>query len=105
MVRKISARLKGRECREPIFGSESYMALRSAIENARRVNRLEVVWLGKFDRLRITYEAAETECLKVHFYKNLKEEEYKYGLQMFRKFERYGNGKLIKAVEMESQAQ
>ena len=66
---------------------------------------LEGVWLGKFDRLRITYEAAETECLKVHFYKNLKEEEYKYGLQMFRKFERYGNGKLIKAVEMESQAQ
>lgn len=103
--KKISARLKGRECREPIFGSESYMALRSAIENARRVNRLEVVWLGKFDRLRITYEAAETECLTVHFYKNLKEEEYKYGLQMFRKFERYGNGKLIKAVEMESQAQ
>lgn len=30
-----------RECREPIFGSESYMALRFAIESARCVNRLE----------------------------------------------------------------
>lgn len=45
----------------------------------------------------------QPERLKIHFIDQLKE--YKYGLQMFRKFERYGNGKLIKAVEMESQAQ
>lgn len=45
----------------------------------------------------------QPERLKIHFIDQLKE--YKYGLQMFRKFERYGNGKFIKAVEMESQAQ
>lgn len=85
--KKISARLKGKQCRDPIFDSESYMALRSAIENAHRTSRLGVVWLEKFDRLRVTYDATDIECLNIHFYRNLSKEEFEYGLQMYWKYE------------------
>ena len=103
--KKISARLKGKECRDPIFDSESYMALRSAIENARQTSRLGIVWLKQFDRLRIWYDATDAECLNIHFYKNLKKEEFEYGLQMYEKFERRRDERSIKPLKLEARAQ
>lgn len=103
--KKISARLKGKECRDPIFDSESYMALRSAIENARQTSRLGVVWLTKFDRLRVCYDATDAECLNIHFYKNLKKEEFEYGLQMYQRFEKCGTEASSKIFDLEARAQ
>lgn len=102
--KKISARLKGKECRDPIFDSESYMALRSAIENARQTSKLGVVWLNQFDRLRVSYDATDAECLNIHFYKNLKKEEFEYGLQMYRRFEPNRDEESSQIFELEARA-
>ena len=101
----ISARLKGKDCHEPIFDSEAYMALRSAIENMHEVSKLVVIWLDKFDRLRVSYDATDCECLNIHFYKDLSKEEFEYGLQMYKKYEYGGAGKGFKVFELEVQTQ
>lgn len=101
----ISARLKGENCCDPIFDSETYMALRSAIENAQQIQRLAVVWLEEFDKLRVTYDATDDECLNIHFYKNLSSEEFEYALQEYREYEKGIKNKDDSLFEMESQAQ
>ena len=98
--KKISARLKGASCREPIFDSEAFMALRSAIENSQRILRLEVCWLGDYDKLRVTYDASSSEYLNVHFYKNLEKDELDYALGQFRNYE----AKTIRFVAVEAKA-
>ena len=101
----IRARLKGENCCDPIFDSETYMALRSAIENAQQIQRLAVVWLEEFDKLRVTYDATDDECLNIHFYKNLSSEEFEYALQEYREYEKGIKNKDDSLFEMESQAQ
>lgn len=101
----ISARLKGENCRDPIFDSETYLSLRSAIENAQRIQRLAVVWLDNFDKLRVTYDGTDIECLNVHFYKNLSSEEFEYAMQMYRRYEQRIKDKTNELFEVESQVQ
>jgi len=103
--KRISARLRGQKCREPIFDSESYMSLRSAIECAQRTSRLGIVWLEKFDRLRVAYDATDLGCLNIHFYRNLCKEEFEYGLQMYWKYERRSGTEDIELLSMEARAQ
>lgn len=86
--KNISARLKGKHCRDPIFDSEAFMALRSAIDNSQRIIRLEVMWLQKFDRLRVTYDSSNIDFLNIHFYRNLTEQEFYYGLDKYEQYER-----------------
>lgn len=101
----ISARLKGENCCDPIFDSETYMALRSAIENAQQIQRLAVVWLEEFDKLRVTYDATDDECLNIHFYKNLSSEEFEYALREYREYESRIKNKNDNIFDLESQAQ
>nr|WP_294493262.1 hypothetical protein [uncultured Anaerosporobacter sp.] len=86
--KNISARLKGKNCRDPIFDSEAFMSLRSAIDNSQRIIRLEVMWLQNIERLRVTYDSSNLEFLNIHFYRNLTEQEFYYGLEKYEQYER-----------------
>lgn len=100
--KNISARLKGQDCRDPIFDSESFMALRSAIENSKRINRLEINWFDKYDGLRVTYDSNSLEFLNIHFYSNITEEKFYYGLEKYIEYERKNKHPIIRLSAMEA---
>ncbi|MBS5940011.1 hypothetical protein [Clostridium sp.] len=84
----VSARLKGENCIDPIFDSETFMALRSPIDNAKKLSILKVVWFKDGKNLRISYDTSNSLCLNIHFYKNLTEENFNYGLNKYWEYER-----------------
>lgn len=84
----VSARLKGENCIDPIFDSETFMALRAPIDNAKKISILKVVWFKDGKKLRISYDTSNSLCLNIHFYKNLTEEEFNYGLNRYWEYER-----------------
>lgn len=83
----VSARLKGENCIDPIFDSETFMALRSPIDNAKKLSILKVVWFKDGKNLRISYDTSDSLCLNIHFYKNLTEEDFNYGLNKYWEYE------------------
>ena len=83
----VSARLKGENCIDPIFDSETFMALRSPIGNSKKLSILKVVWFKDGKNLRISYDTSNSLCLNIHFYKNLMEEDFNYGLNKYWEYE------------------
>lgn len=83
----VSARLKGENCRDPIFDSETYMALRVPIENAKKLSLLQVIWFMNGNALRVGYDTISSQYLYIHFFSNLKEDEFNYGLEKYFKYE------------------
>ena len=83
----VSARLKGENCIDPIFDSETFMALRAPIDNAKKIAILKVVWFKDGKNLRISYDTSNYLCLNIHFYKNLTEEDFNYGLNKYWEYE------------------
>lgn len=84
----VSARLKGENCTDSIFDSETFMALRAPIENAKKLSILKVIWFKENKKLRISYDTTNASCLNIHFYKNLSEGDFYYGLDKYYEYER-----------------
>ncbi|MBU3157789.1 hypothetical protein [Clostridium estertheticum] len=83
----VSARLRGENCRDPIFDSETYMALRSPIDNSKKISILQVLWLSDEGELRIGYDTNSAEFLNIHFFSNLSESDFDYGYGKYTKYE------------------
>lgn len=79
----ISARLRSENYVEPIFSSEAYMALRSSINNAKKIAVLKVFWLNHFFGLRVSYDASNDQYLNILLYQNHKKEEFEYAIKQY----------------------
>lgn len=83
----INARLKGNDAKDPIFSSETFMALRSSMENAQRISELKIYWFNKFSGLRVAYDAADFQYLEVLIYRHHKREEFEYAIEWYKECE------------------
>lgn len=84
----VSARLRGDNYKDSIFDSETYMALRNPLENCGKISMIIVDWyINEKDDLRIRYDCGNLECIEMHFYRDLTEEDFYYGLHKYRKYE------------------
>lgn len=83
----ISARLRSEHYVEPIFSSETFMSLRSSIENAKQLSELKVYWLNRFSGLRVSYNAINPQCLEILLYKHHKKEEFEYAVSQYNECE------------------
>lgn len=83
----ISARLRSEQYVEPIFASETFMALRSSIENAKQISELKVFWLNRFSGLRVSYNAVDSQCLEILIYKHHERGEFDYAVSQYRECE------------------
>lgn len=90
----VSARLKGENCIDPIFDSETFMALRAPIDNSKKLSILKVIWFKNGKKLRVSYDTSNSLCLNMHFYKNLEEGDFNYGLNKYWEYERKSFGKI-----------
>ena len=88
-----------------LFYTSMYIFFPISARIQKNGQRLAVVWLEEFDKLRVTYDATDAECLNIHFYKNLSSEEFEYALQEYREYEKGIKNKDDSLFEMESQAQ
>lgn len=79
----ISARLRSENYIEPIFSSEAYMALRSSINNAKKIAILKVFWLNKFFGLRVSYDASNSQYLNVLLYQHHTKEQFEYAIKQY----------------------
>ncbi|MBN1062486.1 hypothetical protein DVV95_11790 [Clostridium botulinum] len=84
----VSARLKGENCVDPIFDSETFMALRAPIDNSKKISILKVVWFNEGKKLRVSYDTSSALYLNIHFYKNLEEGDFYYGVDKYWEYER-----------------
>lgn len=84
----VSARLKGENCVDPIFDSETFMALRAPIDNSKKISILKVVWFKDGKKLRVSYDTSSALYLNIHFYKNLEEGDFYYGLNKYWEYEK-----------------
>jgi len=91
----VSARLRGENCKDPIFDSETYMALRSPIDNSKKISVLQVLWLNEGEDLRICYDTNSFEFLNIHFFKNLSERDFDYGYSKYTKYEQVLSSKIL----------
>lgn len=83
----ISARLRSEHFIKPIFASETFMALRSSIENTKQISELKVYWLNSFSGLRASYNATDLQCLEIELYKHHKKGEFDYVVSQYRECE------------------
>lgn len=90
----VSARLRGENCKDPIFDSETYMALRSPIDNSKKISVLQVIWLSNGEDLRIGYDTNSSEFLNIHFFRNLSEKDFDYGYSKYTKYEQAVSSKV-----------
>lgn len=94
----ISARLKSEKYVKPIFASETFMALRSSIENAKQISELKVYWFYHFAGLRVSYDATNLKCLEIRLYKYHEKGEFDYAISKYKECEyrtRQKNNKLL----------
>ncbi|MBK5241696.1 hypothetical protein [Clostridium sp.] len=91
----VSARLRGENCKDPIFDSETYMALRSPIDNSKKISVLQVLWLSNGQDLRTCYDTNSSEFLNIHFFKNLSEKDFDYGYSRYTKYEQALSSKVL----------
>lgn len=90
----VSARLKGVNCTDPIFDSETFMALRAPIDNCKKIAILKVIWFKNNKKLRLSYDTSNALCLNIHFYRNLEEGDFNYGLKKYFEYERKSFGEV-----------
>lgn len=83
----VSARLRGENCKAPIFDSETYMALRNPIDNSKKISTLQVLWFNNNKDLRIAYDTNSAQFLNIHFYRNLSKRDFDYGYSRYKKYE------------------
>lgn len=83
----INARLKGNDAKEPIFSSETFMALRSSMENAQRISELKIYWFNKFSGLRVAYDAVDSQYLEISIFRHHKREEFEYAIAWYKECE------------------
>ncbi|MGV8982820.1 hypothetical protein [Clostridium sp.] len=85
--KNISARISGVNSKDPIYDSETYMALRTPIEYEKKLSVLHIRWFIDYDSLRVCYDTSSFLFLRIHFYKNLEKEDFNYGLEKYLKYE------------------
>lgn len=98
----ISARLRSERAIEPIFSSESFMALRSSIENAKQISILKTYWLNQFSGLRASYDATDSQCLEIRLYKHHNRGEFEYAISQYRECEQRTLERNSKILAMEA---
>ncbi|MCT4613981.1 MAG: hypothetical protein N4A49_03790 [Marinifilaceae bacterium] len=85
--KNVNARLKGKNCKDTILNSETYLSLRSTLDNCRVVAELQIWWYNQDEKFRVRYSEIENRLVEIHFYKNLQEGDFLYGLNKFKEFE------------------
>lgn len=98
----VSARLRGKNCKDPIFDSETYMALRSPIDNSKKISELQVLWFFNGKDLRITYNTDSSEFLNIHFFRSLDKKDFNYGYEKYTKYEQDVSSKISKMDKIDS---
>lgn len=86
-TKNVNARLRGEGCKDTVFDSETFMGLRSAIENTKSLKEINVLWFCNGNNFRVKYDASDSNCLHLHYYSNLNEGDFYYGLKKYRDFE------------------
>lgn len=85
--KNVNARLKGKNCKDTILNSETYLNLRSTLDNCKVVAELQIWWYNQDENFRVRYSEIENRLVEIHFYKTLEEGDFLYGLKKFREFE------------------